>query len=49
MRKIENLKRTKIHGFMDKATFFLGTLSISPWALFATWLHLGALQENTKK
>jgi hypothetical protein len=33
---------------MDKTNFLFGTLLFSPWAILATWLHLGAPQ-NYKK
>ena len=39
----------KIHNFVDKTNLFLGTLPISPLAIFATWLHLEAPQENIEK
>jgi hypothetical protein len=29
---------------MDKTSYFFGTLPFSPWAVLATWLHLGAPQ-----
>jgi hypothetical protein len=29
---------------MDKTNFFFSTLSFSPWAILATWLHVGAPQ-----
>ena len=35
--------------FMGKINLFFCTLSINPWASFATWLCLEAPQENTKK
>jgi hypothetical protein len=28
---------------MDKTNFFLSTVPFSPWAISATWLHVGAL------
>ena len=34
---------------MDKRNLFFWSLSISPWASFATWLHLDAPQENIEK
>jgi hypothetical protein len=30
---------------MGKKNFFLSTLPFSPWAIFATWLHVGAPQK----
>ena len=40
---------SKIQDLMDKRNLFFWSLSISPWASFATWLHLGAPPENTEK
>ena len=40
---------SKIQDFMDKRYLFIWSLSISLWASFATWLHLEASPENTKK
>ena len=40
---------TKIQDFMGKRNLFFWSLSISPWEGFATWLHLEAPPENTKK
>ena len=34
---------------MDKRNLFFCSLPISPWAGFATWLHLEAPPYNTKK
>ena len=34
---------------MGKRNLFFWSLSISPWASFATWLHLEAPSENTEK
>jgi hypothetical protein len=42
-------KNKKIQHFIDKTNLFLDTLLFSPWAILATWLHVGApqkLQEN---
>jgi hypothetical protein len=35
-------KEIKNQDFMDKTIFFLKTLTFSPWAVSATWLHVGA-------
>jgi hypothetical protein len=35
-------KKVKIQKYMGKANFFLSTLPFSPWAVSATWLHVGA-------
>jgi hypothetical protein len=29
---------------MGKTNFFLSTMPFSPWAVLATWLHVGAPQ-----
>jgi hypothetical protein len=29
----------------DKTNFFFSTLSLSPWAVFPTWLHIGYPQK----
>ena len=34
---------------MGKRNLFFWSLPINPWASFATWLHLEAPPENTKK
>jgi hypothetical protein len=33
---------------MGKTNFFLSTLPFSPWAVSATWLHVGAPQKYRK-
>jgi hypothetical protein len=33
---------------MGKRNFFLSTLPFSPWAVSATWLHVGAPQKYKK-
>ena len=40
---------SKIQYFMGKRILFFGSLSISPWASFVTWLHLEAPPEITEK
>ena len=40
---------SRIQDFMGKRNLFFWSLSISPWASFATWLHLDAPPENTEK
>jgi hypothetical protein len=35
-------KKVKIQDSMDKTNFFLSSLPFSPWAVLATWLHVGA-------
>ena len=39
----------KIQDFIGKRNLFFWSLPISPWASFATWLHLEAPLENTEK
>jgi hypothetical protein len=48
MCKIYFGKIVKIQDIMDKTNLFFDTLPFSPWAMFPTWLHLGAPQENIK-
>ena len=43
------LKMNKIQDLMGKRNLFFWSLPISPWASFATWLHLEAPPENTEK
>jgi hypothetical protein len=38
----------KNQDFMGKINFFLSTLPFSPWAVLATWLHVGAPQKYKK-
>ena len=40
---------SKTQDFMDKTNLFFWSLPISPWASFATWLHLDAPPKNTEK
>ena len=40
---------SKIQDFMGERNLFFWSLSISPWAGLATWLHLEAPLENTEK
>jgi hypothetical protein len=35
-------KEVKNQDFMGKTNYFLRTLPFSPWAVSATWLHVGA-------
>ena len=39
----------KIQDFMGKINLFFWSLPISPWASFATWLHLEAPPKNIEK
>jgi hypothetical protein len=34
---------------MEKTIFFLSTQPFSPWAILATWLHVGAPQKRLGK
>jgi hypothetical protein len=38
-------KKVKIQDSMGKINFFLSTLPFSPWAVSATWLHVGTPQK----
>ena len=49
MSKKNQLKMNKIQDFIGKINLFFWCLTISPWASFATWLHLETPPENTKK
>ena len=40
---------SKIQDIMNKRNLFFWSLHVSPWASFATWLHLEASLENTEK
>jgi hypothetical protein len=42
MRKKKSEKKVKTQDFMGKTNYFLSTLPFSPWAVSATWLHVGA-------
>jgi hypothetical protein len=35
-------KKVKNQDFMGKTNYFLRTLPFNPWAVSATWLHVGA-------
>jgi hypothetical protein len=35
-------KKVKNQDFMGKTNYFLRTLPFSPWAVSASWLHVGA-------
>jgi hypothetical protein len=45
MQNHEQRKKVKKQDFMGKTNFFLSTLPFSPWAILATWQHVGALQK----
>jgi hypothetical protein len=42
MSKKKRVKKVKNQDSMDKTNFFFGTVPFSPWAVSATWLHVGA-------
>jgi hypothetical protein len=42
MSKKKKWKKVKNQDFMGKTNYFLRTLPFSPWAVSATWLHVGA-------
>jgi hypothetical protein len=42
MRKKEKWKKVKNQDSIGKTNFFLSTMPFSPWAVLATWLHVGA-------
>jgi hypothetical protein len=39
----------KNQDFMGKTNFFLSTLPFNPWAVSATWLHVGAPKKIHEK
>jgi hypothetical protein len=43
------VKKIKIQDSMGKNNFFFSTLPFNPWAVLATWLHVGALQKIEEK
>jgi hypothetical protein len=42
MSKKKREKKAKNQDFIFKTNYFLRTLPFSPWAVSATWLHVGA-------
>jgi hypothetical protein len=44
----KKVKKVKSQGSMGKTNFFLSTLSFSPWAISASWLHVGPTQNIGK-
>jgi hypothetical protein len=42
MNKKKSEKKVKNQDFMGKTNYFFRTLPLSPWAVSATWLHVGA-------
>jgi hypothetical protein len=49
MNKKKSKKKVKNQDSMGKTNFILSTLPFSPWAVSATWLHVGALQKIQEK
>jgi hypothetical protein len=49
MQNHEQKKRVKNQDSMGKTNFFLSTLPFNPWAVSATWLHVGASQKIQEK
>jgi hypothetical protein len=45
MSQKKEVKKVKNQDFMGKTNYFLRTLPFSPWAVSATWLHVGAPQK----
>jgi hypothetical protein len=45
----KKVKKSENQDFMGKTNFFLSTLSFSPWAASATWLHIRAPQKIQEK
>jgi hypothetical protein len=41
-RTMRKKKKVKNQDFMGKTNYFLNTMPFSPWAVSATWLHVGA-------
>jgi hypothetical protein len=48
-KKTKEVKKVKIQDFMDKTNYFFSTLPFNPWAVSATWLHVGAPQKTQEK
>jgi hypothetical protein len=38
----KKMKKSEKPRFYGQTKYFLGTLPFSPWAVSATWLHVGA-------
>jgi hypothetical protein len=49
MQNHEQKKKVKIQDSMGKTNFFLSNLPCCPWAVSATWLHVGAPQKIHEK
>jgi hypothetical protein len=44
-QKKKKVKKVENQDSMGKTNFFFNTLPLSPWAVLATWLHVGAPQK----
>jgi hypothetical protein len=42
-------KKVENRDYMGKTNFLFSTLPFNPWAVLATWLHIGALQKIQEK
>jgi hypothetical protein len=49
MSKNKKMKKNENKDSMGKTNFFLSTLPFNPWAVLATWLHVGAPQKIQEK
>jgi hypothetical protein len=45
----KKLKKVKNQDSMGKTNFFFSTLPFRPWAVLATWLHVGAPHKIQEK
>jgi hypothetical protein len=45
----KKMKKVKKQDSMGKTNFYLSTLRFTPWAILATWLHVGAPQKIHEK
>jgi hypothetical protein len=45
----KKVKKVENQDLMGQTNFFLSTLPFSPWAVLATWLHVGAPQKIHEK
>jgi hypothetical protein len=45
----KRVKKVNNQDFMSKTNYFLSTLPFSPWAVLATWLHVGAPHKIQEK
>jgi hypothetical protein len=49
MSKEEKWRKVKNQDPMGKKNYFFSTLPFSPWAVLATWLHVGAPRKIHEK